>query len=428
MLGEKAHFHGLFRRASLFYEKHVIQTEDTKRKARHLQRICEQLGDNARRKRILDDAIERFHSKRPKFLELLDTSNMLAFSNGVYDFTTFQFREGRPDDFISVQLSIPYQPADQLSEDCAFVMDFMTSIQPDRDTREYLLKVLSLCLTTDSSQQLFFIFTGAGANGKSKLMNFLMDTLGEHFGAAPAALLTRRREDANQANEALSGLEKCRVAVFSEGASSEILQVNTIKLFSGEDAISTRGLHEKQRRWKPRFICILVCNDIPRLDENSWAGWRRMRVISFPTLFVDNPIRPNEREKDPEIGEKLMERATAFISILITFNRRFKTEGLSEPALVSAATQKYQTANDIVAEFCEDYVEEGERGTILALKEMYPVFKRWADRNNRTIPTKINSTPLFNTYFKEAADTNHCSRAGKGTYGWRNRRLVRDAP
>jgi len=424
MLGDKAHFQGVFRRASIFYEKHAIQTEDTKRKARHLQRICEQLGDNARRKRILEDAIERFHSTRPKFLELLDTGNTLAFTNGVYDFSAFEFRDGRPEDFISVQLNIPYQPTDQLSDDCAFVMDFMSAIQPDVETRDYLLKVLSLCITTDSSQQLFFIFTGAGANGKSKLMNFLMDTLGEHFGASPAALLTRRREDANQANEALSGLEKCRVAVFSEGASSEILQVNTIKLFSGEDAISTRGLHEKQRRWKPRFVCILVCNDIPRLDENTWAGWRRMRVVHFPTLFVDNPSRPNERQRDSEIGEKLVKRATAFIGILIEYNKRFKTEGLREPDLVMRATQKYQSANDVVAEFCEENIAEGEQGTMLVWKDLYPIFKRWADRNGLTAPTKLKSTPLFNAYFKEEAKTNHCSRMGHPVYGWRDRRVI----
>jgi len=210
--------------AFAFYERGSIQTDEVKKKTRHIGRLLEQLEDGGRRKRILEDAIQLFHSYRPKFLELLDTANTLAFTNGIYDFSNFEFRDGRPEDFVSVQLSIPYQPTDQLSEDCAFVMDFMSAIQPDVETRDYLLKVLSLCITTDSSQQLFFIFTGAGANGKSKLMNFLMDTLGEHFGASPAALLTRRREDANQANEALSGLEKCRVAVFSEGASSEILQ------------------------------------------------------------------------------------------------------------------------------------------------------------------------------------------------------------
>ena len=149
-----------------------------------------------------------------------------------------------------------------------------------------------------------------------------------------------------------------------------------------------------------------------------------MRVIHFPTLFVDNPVRAHERQKDPEIGDKLIKRATAFISILIEYNRKFKTEGLREPELVVRATQKYQSANDVVAEFCEENIGEGERGTVLVWKDLYPIFKRWAGRNGLTVPTKPKSTPLFNSHFKEDAKPNHCSRIGDTVYGWRDRRVI----
>lgn len=374
-----------FRQAGQHFERNCIQTEDTKRKARHIKRVCEQLEDGSRRKRVVDDAIELFHKSRPDFAEELDRSNMAAFENGVFDFNTMQFREGKPEDMLSVQLRMLYQPRDQQSADCAFVMDFMTSIQPDQETCDYLLTVLSLCLTTNTKLQLFWILTGTGANGKSKLTNFLMAALGDFYGTAPAALLTRRREDANQANESLSALERVRIAVFSEGSASEVLQAATMKLFSGEDMITTRGLHEKQRRWVALFKCFLVCNDIPKIDENTWGTWRRMKVIKFETSFVEDPIRPHERQKDPEIGEKLAKCTSALIAILIEYLGRFKKRGLIESEKVTAATEKYQTDNDVFEEFRSRYIVE-RPGARMASNDLYARFVAWAERSRKRIP------------------------------------------
>ena len=131
MLARKE-FLKFFEAALTFYEQKCLQTDDTKKKARHIKRVLDQLGDGSRRRRILEDAIELFNEHRPKFLDVLDAKNALVFTNGVYDFDTFTFREGRPDDFLSVALTVPYQPVDQLSADAAFVMDFMSAIQPNR--------------------------------------------------------------------------------------------------------------------------------------------------------------------------------------------------------------------------------------------------------------------------------------------------------
>ena len=375
-------FLGHFRRALRFYEHDTIQTEDAKKKARAIRKLIEQIMDGGRRKRILDDAIIRFHEYRPCFLEDLNTKNMLVFTNGVMDLDKFEFREGRPEDILSIKLPFHYQPQDTQSVECAYVLDFMRTIQPDEATRDYLLTVLSLCLSTDTSMQYFWILTGAGANGKSKLMNLISDTLGEHFGAAPAALLTRRREDANQANEALSQLQKARIAVFSEGSASEIIQVNTVKLFTGEDAISTRGLHEKQQRWRPFFKCFLVCNEIPKLDDSSWAGWRRFRVIAFEIKFVDEPRLPHERKKDPEVGKRLAACTGAFAGILVEYLRRFKANGLRESEKVMQATQAYQTDNDLVEEFRQERIVE-LKGAALKATDAYEQFEKWIVTKNR---------------------------------------------
>jgi phage/plasmid-associated DNA primase len=111
-------------------------------------------------------------------------------------------------------------------------------------------------------------------------------------------------------------------------------------------------------------------------------------VINFEVSFVDNPIRPHERQKDPEMGEKLAKCTSAFIAILIEFFRRFLAKGLHEAPHVTAATAKYQTDNDIFAEFRDLYLVE-DAGRVLNAAEAQETFRRWTDSAKKRKPKKI---------------------------------------
>jgi len=299
----------------------------------------------------------------------------------------------------------------------------MESIQPDPLTRKYLLDVLSLCLTTETFYQHFWIFTGAGANGKSKLMNLLKAALGDYFGSAPATLLTRRREDANNANDALKVLEKARIAVFSEGAHNESLKVSTIKLFTGEDKLSSRGMWEKQRWWTPVFKCILICNDIPKLEENTWAAWRRIKVVHFPMIFVDNPRRLHEGQKDSKLGEKLNRCVGAFICILFEHFRQLKAaDTLAEAPAVTAATEQYKSENDIFAEFQEECLVEEKDARLEWKKGALPAFRRWARENRKNIPD--NSKEIKKLFVESLGPILNRSFKGASLYGWKDCKLL----
>jgi hypothetical protein len=41
----------------------------------------------------------------------------MAFTNGVYDFKNFKFREGMPDDYVSKSTNIAYEPFDPKSKE-----------------------------------------------------------------------------------------------------------------------------------------------------------------------------------------------------------------------------------------------------------------------------------------------------------------------
>jgi len=325
----------------------------------------------------------KFHEKRPDFEKQLNTQNIFVFKDGVFDFDSMTFDPGNPDVPVTMCVAQPYVPYDAEHEHIKTLMGFMEDVLPDRDSREYTLKVLGVCLTQQVLQY-FFIWTGKGGNGKGRLVRLMEECLGDYFQAVSPSLLTKRREDANQANEALMALVKARLAVFQEAEQSETLQAGIVKSITGEDTQSSRGNYGRQQKWRALFKSLFVCNEIPSFSENSLAVWRRVKVTDFPTQFVENPLRPHERQIDYDIDNKLRAAAPYFLGLLIEYYRRFRVEGLAVPALVSAATERYRDSMDVVKEFVAEQLQRSESGHVL-WTDLSAAYNRWPQKKHMKI-------------------------------------------
>ena len=112
---------------------------------------------------VLKECAELFYHER--FEDRLNSDiNLLGFENGVYDLAGDEFREGRPDDYVSFSTGINYVP---YVEDHPVVRDivrFWESVHPDRDIREYVLMTLSSCLSGVIREERFHIWTGSGCH------------------------------------------------------------------------------------------------------------------------------------------------------------------------------------------------------------------------------------------------------------------------
>jgi len=340
-----------YRRVALHFENLPIQTDDTKRKAKHLRKLCVALEDGKFRERIVQDSVIKFHDWRPTFAAELNTQNVMVFDDGVFNFDTMAFGPGSPDVPITLRVNQRYIPYDPENANSRFLLGFMHDILPDPSLCHYVLKILGLCLTTDVSQQFFYVWTGTGGNGKSRLIRLMETCLGPYCKQIPYTLLTRKREDANQSNDAVASLQGVRLAVFSEPENSETLQASTIKILTGEDTISAREMYGRQTLITPTCKTTFLCNTIPKVTENSYSFFRRFRVIGFVTSFVDQPVLAHERKIDYQLKSKLEAAAPYFIGVLIHYYQIYLEEGLEVPAAVTAATEQYKDSVDIVKEF-----------------------------------------------------------------------------
>ena len=374
-MGEDA-FLDHYRRVALHFESLPIQNDETKRKARMIRKLCVQLEDGKQREKIASDSIMKFHKRRPRFATDLNTQNIMIFEDGVLNFEDFSFAPGHPDTPVTMHVDQPFIPFDPEHPSVIFLLQFMAEILPDPAVREYTLKIPGLSLTMDTSQQYFFVWTGSGGNGKGRLLSLMEQCLGVYFQSIPPTFLTRKREDANQANEALMSLRCVRLAVFQEAEATDVLQAGTIKSITGEDTLSSRENYGRQVKFKPSFKSLFVCNEIPQVSESTGGFWRRFRVAHFPTSFVENPTQPHERKADSSLDQKLREAAPYFIGILIHYLKKYRVEGLAHPPAVQSATNRYKDSVDKVKEFVTEHMCRSEdENDILEWPAFYKAFK-----------------------------------------------------
>jgi P4 family phage/plasmid primase-like protien len=428
-----------FRRTALFFENLPIQTEEVKRKARMVRKLAVALEDGKHRERIVTDSIMKFHETRPTFTEELDTQNVLCFSNGIFSFDDFSFGPGSPDIPISMHVEHSYHPYDPENEHVQFLESFMRDILPDDSVRLYALKVLGICLTLDTSLQRFFIWTGAGGNGKGRLVSLMEECLGDYFQSLSPSMLTRKREDASSANEALMTLVRARIVVFQEPEAHECIQASVLKSLTGEDTLSSRQNYGKQTKFRPKTKPIMVCNDLPRLSETTQAMIRRLVCIHFPSAFVETPTQPHERKIDYHLDEKLRAAAPYFIGMLIHYWRRYKSEGLAQPDEVTKVTKRYLKDNDIVAQFVEDCLErhlidgEPSKYHVIVASDLPGRFQRWYRENvsskgppktaTEAVKTSFGLTKTFNwdktsTFLERLGYEPNSKAVFRGWMGW----------
>ena len=100
-----------------------------------------------------------------KFEERLDSrENLIGFDNGVFDLDTMEFREGRPEDYVSFTTGCDYVEYDPTQPNLASVRQFVSQILPKPAVREYVLKLFATFLHGSVKEQKFNIWTGSGCH------------------------------------------------------------------------------------------------------------------------------------------------------------------------------------------------------------------------------------------------------------------------
>jgi len=338
---------------------------------------------------LMKNARDLFYKKQVMEKFDMDTS-LLGFENGVYDLKSNVFREGRPEDYItmSTQVTLPVRESDMpikldemivkfdtpdlnaFPDMCHYKQfyddmdDFLNKIIPLPEVKKYTLKFLAKCLSGENRDEGFYIWTGTGGNGKSKLIDLMSMCMGDYACNMPIALLTQKRKSSGAASPEMAITLGKRLCVMQEPDVNETMNIGQMKEMTGNDKIQARALFKEPFFFTPQFKLICMCNDLPKIPSNDDGTWRRLEVVDFISRFVDDESDINEElhryQRDKSIKNKIPMWIIPFYAILLPNWRDYDTNSITIPKEIKAKTNEYRSDNDIIGQWIEQECEVGD--------------------------------------------------------------------
>ena len=383
----------------------------------NIQKIITKLKRPAFKDGIVIECKRKFYDK--KFEERLDSNiYLIGFNNGVYDLETAHFRKGLPDDFVSFTVGYDYPDNYTVDHpDVKWVEQFLSLVQTDKDMNEYLKILLASYIDGSTANENFVIWTGKGANGKSKTMEFFTKAFGDYCSTLPVTLLTGNRPPAGGATPELAQMRGKRFVYFEEPEKTDNIKVGYMKELSGGSEITARQLYGLSFKYKPQFKMLLACNRLPVIDATDGGTWRRLRVSPFSSHFVkvDNPeakngkfthkgvpLKKNQFPRDDRLSENMNYYRKAFAWLIINvYYPLYKKKGLVEPPLVLEYTNKYQKDNDLMRDFLTSVYEiTKDEDDYVQIVDVYGMYKSWIKENGNG--SKIGLKGDITKYIEEA--------------------------
>jgi len=374
-----------------------IEKEELQQRRVKIDKIIGDLMNTRFKETLIKECSSLFYDK--DFEQKLDSNiNLLGFENGVYDLLADEFREGRPDDFITLSTKNDFHPWNEKNPLHKQIKNFFKQVLPNDNVRNYFLNALCTCLSGVTKEEKLYILTGSGSNGKSLTMDLVYFALGDYYMSCPIAMMTNKRGKSNETSPEKVRMKGRRCGVFQETDDGEKLNVGVMKEFTGGDKVLVRDLFkgaQEMIEFKPQMKYFLTCNQLPEVPSTDDGTWRRLRVIEFKSKFTNNPNKPNEFMIDNTLKQKIESWGPAFLSFMIhIYNTEYKNKSyLDEPEEVMASTKQYKQENDFFTEYIMDKVSvTNNPKDIINRETLWDDFKIWYKngRDPKTMPKRTD--------------------------------------
>jgi phage/plasmid-associated DNA primase len=367
--------------------------------------------------------IEEFKAAVKLEKDMFDLNpDMLGFKNGTYDLKNMVFRDARKDDYISLIINYDYRVS--TDDEMKKFMNFIDTVMPVPEERDFLLKALSSGLGGRTLENIL-ILTGSGRNGKDTLLSYLMkEALDRNlFYYNNNTVITGN--NSSGVNQEKCNMDKKRCVLFSEPNKDCNLKNNTLKEISGCKQINARGLYSKNTETILHATNIILCNKIPTLDNVDEAISQRLLVIPFRSLFrklEDIKKLPEGTKYVYEVNsyykeaEFIHENKLPFINLLLTYYSQFKADGyiLRNPpkSIVELSSAYMCESDDFLNWFNEQFEKTDQVTDCVKMIDLYEYFrcsdlytnmtkKEKRTMNRKKLTDEIASNPNLRTHYRE---------------------------
>jgi putative DNA primase/helicase len=262
---------------------------------------------------------------------------------------------------------------------------------------DFLHLLLGYSITGDVGGQVLPFLHGQGKNGKSVLLDTMIQLLGDYAEAAPPGFLMDRGAFSEHSTE-LTELHGRRIVVCSELKPNDKFDEARVRLLTGGDQLKARRMRQDFFSFTPTHHLWLLGNHRPEVSTGGFAFWRRIRLIPFERVV------PDERKIDNLALELVRDEGPGILHWLITgavryLGSRGSGDLLAGPDRVRMATDAYAATEDHIGRFLNECcTTTGDSGAELRVEQgqLYTAYSLWCaagegirPANNRAFATRV---------------------------------------
>lgn len=210
-----------------------------------------------------------------------ESENYIAFKNCLFNLETLKTEDFTHEEFITFQIPYNWNP-DAYSQDFE---ERIKEILVDELRLDFFKEFMGYNFTRDNPHNLIVFLIGEGGNGKTTLLSIIKAIF--HQSIAAVGLHELETEFGKQP------LLGKRINIIPDLKKITLKDMGYLKAITGEDVITVN------RKYKDPVTTQLCCkvigagNHLPRIEEDTQAIWRRMKVIKLTNTFKDPNVKKN---------------------------------------------------------------------------------------------------------------------------------------
>ena len=211
------------------------------------------------------------------------------------------------------------------------IKDFIYSIV-NEDDGKLLIQVPAQALMQNSNYQLSYLLTGDGSNGKSTYIRLLAKLVGEQSTTAVSLqeLMENRFATANLQGKLFN--------LYADLSKKSLGDTGKFKVLTGGDQLTAEKKYADSFLFRNKAVFVFSANELPQVDDGTFAFWRRWAVIPFPHKFKPS-VKFEEELLTPT-------NLSGFLNLIIEDMNRIEEMGIHRSAMVDEIMELWKTRSN----------------------------------------------------------------------------------
>ncbi|KXA97267.1 hypothetical protein AKJ39_03490, partial [candidate division MSBL1 archaeon SCGC-AAA259J03] len=292
----------------------------------------------------------------------------MAVENGILNLTEDELEELDPEEETPIaRIPWSYDP----EAECPEIKQFIREVVGKEDMK-LIQEMFGYCLLKDYPKARAFMLTGGGANGKSTLLDLLVEFIGMENVATPSL---QKLLDNDFASARLYG----KLAnIKSDLSDKKLKNTGAFKMLTGQDPI------EGEQKWIQEALdffnhakLIYSANELPKTDDRTEAFFRRWIIIPCENHFPEDDPNTDSDLPYSIISEEEM---SGLLNWALKGLHRVMEEGFSETASREEKKKEWFMDSDSLRAFVNEAIVEDPDG-VIPKKDLQNIYEDYCDHH-----------------------------------------------